>query len=91
MPDGAQSPRAQLNPTALAVEEAALVLTRVGGQTVIEAMIREALEKGAQVTLCGTCCQARGLGEDELVEGALIGTIHDLAEVVRRSDKVLMF
>ena len=54
MPDSNQSPRAQLNPAALAVEEAALVLTRAGGQTVTEAMIREDINDGAPVNPNGT-------------------------------------
>jgi sulfur relay (sulfurtransferase) complex TusBCD TusD component (DsrE family) len=62
-----------------------------GAHASLEPMLAELVGKGAVVTLCGTCCQARGLGEDELVEGVRIGTIHDLADLVRRSDKVLTF
>ncbi len=62
-----------------------------GAHASLELMLAELIARGAVVTLCGTCCQARGLGEDELVEGARIGTIHDLADVVRRSDRVLTF
>ena len=62
-----------------------------GAHASLEVMLAELILNGAVVTLCGTCCQARGLREDELVEGARVGTIHDLADVVRRSDKVLTF
>ena len=54
MPDAAQSPRAQLNPAALSVEEAAMVLTRAGGQQVAEAMIHEDIAEGAPTNPDGT-------------------------------------
>jgi len=43
------------------------------------------------VTLCGTCCQTRGLTADDVVEGVTLGTIHDLADLVARSDRVVSF
>ncbi len=54
MPDNGQSPRTPLNPKALSVEEAALVLTRTGGQPVTEAMIREDIAEGAPTNADGT-------------------------------------
>lgn len=57
----------------------------------LEAALAELVEKGVSVTLCGTCCQTRGLQEVDLIAGAVVGTIHDLARVVRESDKVLSF
>ena len=40
---------------------------------------RELLEKGVDVSCCGTCCATRGLAEDA-VALARVATIHDLAE-----------
>jgi hypothetical protein len=54
MPDATQPPRAKLNPAALSIEEAALVLTRAGGQTVTEAMIRDDVAQGAPTNPRGT-------------------------------------
>jgi hypothetical protein len=54
MPDDGQQSRSPLNPTALSVEEAALVLTRAGGQTVTEAMIQEDIAEGAPTNADGT-------------------------------------
>ena len=54
MPDASQPPRAQLNPSALSVEEAALVLSRAGGQQVTETMIREDIAEGAPTNPSGT-------------------------------------
>lgn len=57
----------------------------------LEAMLVALVEKGASVTLCGTCCQTRGLREADLVEGVAIGTIHDFAQILKRADKTLSF
>ncbi len=45
----------------------------------------------AKVMLCGTCMDARGLGEGELIEGAVRGTMPELAELTAEADKVLVF
>jgi uncharacterized protein involved in oxidation of intracellular sulfur len=62
-----------------------------GAHASLEALLSELVEKGVEVTLCGTCCQTRGLQHPDLIEGAVTGTIHDLARIVQRSDKVVSF
>jgi uncharacterized protein involved in oxidation of intracellular sulfur len=57
----------------------------------LEGLLTQLVEKGAGVTLCGTCCQTRGLQEPDLLDGVTTGTIHDFARVVRSSDKVISF
>jgi sulfur relay (sulfurtransferase) complex TusBCD TusD component (DsrE family) len=57
----------------------------------LEPMLFELAEKGVGVTLCGTCCQTRGLREDDLVEQVTVGTIHDFARIISASDKVVSF
>ena len=54
MPDDDQHPRSPLNPTALSVEEAALVLSRTSGQTITEAMIQQDIADGAPTNTDGT-------------------------------------
>lgn len=44
-----------------------------------------------EVGLCGTCMNARGIGDEELVPGAARKTLNDLAEWTAQSDKVLVF
>lgn len=56
----------------------------------IEIMLRPIIRKG-RLLLCGTCMDARGLTENELVEGALHSTMDELAEVTLSADKVLVF
>ena len=46
---------------------------------------------GGEVALCGTCMDARGLLDDDLVEGARRGTLKQLAEWTAAADKVLVF
>ncbi len=57
----------------------------------IEDMLRDAIRSGVTVKLCGNCAEARGLSQDELVEGAAMGLMKELVEWVDRSDKVLTF
>lgn len=46
---------------------------------------------GGEVGLCGTCMDARGLSEDQVVEGARCNTLKELAEWTAAADKVLVF
>jgi uncharacterized protein involved in oxidation of intracellular sulfur len=55
----------------------------------LEPMLTELIAGGASVTLCGTCCQTRGLQEADLVDGVVVGTIHDFARIVKSSEKVV--
>jgi uncharacterized protein involved in oxidation of intracellular sulfur len=49
------------------------------------------LAGGGHVLLCGTCMDARGIGEDELVAGARRSTMDELARETMDADKVLVF
>jgi len=53
--------------------------------------LKNCIESGAVVKACGPCCRARGLREEDLIEGVNLGTIHDLVEFVKESDKVITF
>lgn len=46
---------------------------------------------GGEVALCGTCMDARGLDDAQLVAGARRGTLQELAEWTAAADKVLVF
>jgi uncharacterized protein involved in oxidation of intracellular sulfur len=46
---------------------------------------------GGEVGLCGTCLDARGIGADEIVEGARRSTLIELATWTAEADKVLVF
>lgn len=56
----------------------------------VQIMLGKVVRKG-EVSLCGTCMDARGLGDDELIEGARRGTLAQLADWTAQADKVLVF
>lgn len=55
-----------------------------------ERMLRRVIAKG-KVWLCGTCMDARGIGPDEVLDGAECSTMDALAEAVERADRVMVF
>ena len=55
----------------------------------MEKMLSALLNKGAEVKVCGTCINARGLDISELVEGVGRGSMRILVEWVRDCDKVI--
>jgi uncharacterized protein involved in oxidation of intracellular sulfur len=57
----------------------------------VERMLASAMRKGATVRVCGTCMDARGLTDTELVEGAARSTMDELTEMTVNADKVLVF
>jgi uncharacterized protein involved in oxidation of intracellular sulfur len=62
-----------------------------GAHVSLEQMLNDLLEKGVDVSCCGTCCTTRGLTEDQLVAHARVATIHDLAEATVRNDRIVSF
>ena len=62
-----------------------------GAHASLEQMLVGLLEKGVDVTCCGTCCTARGVEEHDLVPQVRVGTMHDLAAAVVRGDRVVSF
>jgi uncharacterized protein involved in oxidation of intracellular sulfur len=56
----------------------------------LQLMLAKVLRKG-EVGLCGTCMDARGLRDEELIEGARRSTLAQLADWTIEADKVLVF
>lgn len=46
---------------------------------------------GAEIGVCGTCLDARGIAEGELIQGAHRSTLDELTEWTLWADKVLVF
>jgi uncharacterized protein involved in oxidation of intracellular sulfur len=57
----------------------------------IERMIKSVITKGGKVKLCGTCMDARGLTNLQLIEGSARSTMSELAEWTVEADKVFTF
>jgi uncharacterized protein involved in oxidation of intracellular sulfur len=56
----------------------------------LELMVKGMARKG-EVLLCGTCMDARGIKDEELVEGARRSTMDELAEHTLVANKVVVF
>ncbi|MHB1826987.1 MAG: DsrE/DsrF/TusD sulfur relay family protein [Steroidobacteraceae bacterium] len=57
----------------------------------LERMLKRVLAGKGQVLLCGTCMDARGLTEAELMEGSRRSTMDELATETLAADKVIVF
>lgn len=57
----------------------------------IERMLKRVLAGNGRVLLCGTCMDARGLADGELLEGARRSTMDELAAATVEADKVLVY
>jgi len=57
----------------------------------IERMLKRVLTGKGQVLLCGTCMDARGMTEAEVMPGARRSTMDELASATIAADKTLVF
>lgn len=57
----------------------------------VEVMLRGAAKHGAEIGVCGTCMDARGITEAELAEGSHRSTLDQLADWTQWADKTLVF
>lgn len=57
----------------------------------VERMLRHVLVGKGKVLLCGTCMDARGIAESEVLAGAKRSTMDELAEEMIASDRTLVF
>lgn len=56
----------------------------------VELMLGKVARRG-EIALCGTCMDARGMKDDDLIAGARRSTLAQLADWTVESDKVLVF
>lgn len=54
-------------------------------------MLADLVGKGVEVKTCGTRLKARGIRDEDLVEGILAGTMMILVNWVKECDKVISF
>jgi uncharacterized protein involved in oxidation of intracellular sulfur len=62
-----------------------------GASVRIERILKAVIGKGGQVKACGTCCEARGIRREALLEGVEISTMMQLARCTAEADKALAF
>ncbi len=57
----------------------------------LETMLGAVTRHGGEISVCGTCMDARGLAEDALCEGCRRSTLSELTDWVQWADRVLVF
>jgi uncharacterized protein involved in oxidation of intracellular sulfur len=57
----------------------------------VERMLKRVIAGKGQVLLCGTCLDARGIAEAEIMEGARRSTMDELAAATIAADKTWVF
>lgn len=56
----------------------------------VQLMLRKLLHKG-ELAICGTCTDARGMAEAEILEGVKRSSLNQLADWTIEADKVIVF
>ena len=74
----------------------AVIAARAGQKTPdgyynVERMLKRVLAGKGEVLLCGTCMDARGLADDDVMDGTRRSTMDELAAATMAADKVLVF
>jgi uncharacterized protein involved in oxidation of intracellular sulfur len=54
-------------------------------------MLHSAGKRGAEIGVCGTCMDARGITDADLTEGTKRSTLEQLADWTLWADKTLVF
>jgi uncharacterized protein involved in oxidation of intracellular sulfur len=57
----------------------------------LERMLAGIVRRGGEIAVCGSCMDARGLTEGDLVEGVRRGSLAELACWTTEADRVLTF
>ncbi len=57
----------------------------------LERMLRRVLSAKGRVLMCGTCMDARGLADGDMIEGPTRSTMDEPAQATLAADKVLVF
>ena len=57
----------------------------------LERMLKALIARGGKLLLCGTCMDARGMQEQELLEGSRRSSLDELTELTLVADKLLAF
>jgi uncharacterized protein involved in oxidation of intracellular sulfur len=69
----------------------------IGGQQLpdgyyhLDRLVRGLIRRGSQIGCCGTCLDARGIDEKQLVEGAFRSAMEQLADWTLEADRIVTF
>jgi uncharacterized protein involved in oxidation of intracellular sulfur len=62
-----------------------------GGYYNVETMLHGVAKQGVEIGVCGSCMEARGLEEADLLEGAHKSSLAQLADWTQWAERVLVF
>jgi len=65
--------------------------TTPNGYYNLERMLKLVLGKRGRVLLCGTCMDARGLRDEEILEGGCRSSLDELTSLTLAAEKILVF
>jgi len=57
----------------------------------LESMLKGLVSRKADISVCGSCIDARGIADDDLADGAKRGNMEQLASWTADADRVLVF
>jgi len=57
----------------------------------LEMMLGSVARRGGEIGVCGTCMDARGIGDVELADGCHRSTLDELTDWTQTADRVLVF
>lgn len=57
----------------------------------LEKMLEKLVESDVEVRICATCFKARGMKEDEIIRGVIVGKTLDLARWIADGSKVISY
>ena len=57
----------------------------------LELMLRSVTRRGGIIGVCGTCMDARGISDAELINGCRRTTLDELTDWTQEADRVLVF
>jgi uncharacterized protein involved in oxidation of intracellular sulfur len=57
----------------------------------LERMLKGIVNRGGTVLVCGSCMDARGIREDDVVPGGRRSTLDELTQLTAAADRVLVF
>ena len=61
------------------------------GHYSLEVMLKGPARHGAEIGVCGTCMDARGIADAELAEGTRRSTLEELTDWTQWADRTLVF
>ena len=53
--------------------------------------LQMAMDEGLKVIVCGVCCQARGIKQEDLIDNVVLVGMHEIVDACAQSDRNVSF